>query len=126
VTKLAIDILRTHIDRVVAETDFFLLARGCFLFVEAQISRQEVGNQGGDPGQVILKPWQQRDLRRTTRALMSRMGVDRQVAEHCLAHTQPGVEGIYDRYNYMLQKRPSRNLPSSSHASSARHLRATR
>jgi hypothetical protein len=37
VKKLAIDILHPHIDRAVAETDFFQLARGCFLFVEAQI-----------------------------------------------------------------------------------------
>jgi hypothetical protein len=35
--KFAIDILHPRIDRAVPETDFFQLARGCFLFVEAQI-----------------------------------------------------------------------------------------
>jgi hypothetical protein len=39
------------------------------------------------------------------RTVMSRIDVDSKVAEHCLAHKPPGVEGIYDRYNYLPQKR---------------------
>src|SRR3981081_453620 len=36
VNRLAIGIPHPNIDRAVSETDFFRLARGCFLFVEAQ------------------------------------------------------------------------------------------
>jgi hypothetical protein len=37
--------------------------------------------------------------------MMARMSVDREVAEHCLAHVLPGVEKVYNRYNYLPQKR---------------------
>jgi hypothetical protein len=57
------------------------------------------------PEQVELTPWQHRDLRRTARTLMSRIGIDSKVAEHCLADAPPGFEGIYDRYGYLPQKR---------------------
>jgi len=67
--------------------------------------RQWAGQRGHDPEQVALEPWQHRDLRRTARTLMSRMHIDSKVAEHCLAHSPPGVEGIYDRYSYLPQKR---------------------
>jgi len=37
--------------------------------------------------------------------MMARMSVNREVAEHCLAHVLPGVEKVYNRYNYLPQKR---------------------
>jgi hypothetical protein len=37
--------------------------------------------------------------------MMARMSVSREVAEHCLAHVLPGVEKVYNRYNYLPQKR---------------------
>ena len=37
--------------------------------------------------------------------MMARMSVSREVAEHCLAHALPGVEKVYNRYNYLPQKR---------------------
>jgi hypothetical protein len=46
------------------------------------------------------KPSQHRDLRRTARTLMSRMGIDSKIAEHALAHVPPGVEKVYNRYDY--------------------------
>jgi hypothetical protein len=67
--------------------------------------RQWAEQRGELPEQVELTPWQHRDLRRTARTLMSRIGIDSKVAEHCLAHAPPGVEGIYDRYGYLPQKR---------------------
>ena len=37
--------------------------------------------------------------------MMARMSVNREVAEHCLAHVLPGVEKVSNRYNYLPQKR---------------------
>lgn len=37
------------------------------------------------------------DLRRTTRTLMSKIGVRSEVAEKCINHVKKGVEGIYNR-----------------------------
>lgn len=40
------------------------------------------------------------DLRRTARTLLSRAGVNSDVAERCLGHTIGGVRGIYDKHNF--------------------------
>jgi integrase len=44
------------------------------------------------------------DLRRTSRSLMSRAGVDADIAERCLGHVIPGVRGVYDRHEYFREK----------------------
>lgn len=57
------------------------------------------------------------DLRRTCRSLLAREGVPGHVAERCLNHKLKGVEGIYDRYDYLderceaLQKLASKLAP---------------
>jgi integrase len=48
--------------------------------------------------------WTIHDLRRTSRSLMSRAGVQSDVAEMCLGHTLRGVRGTYDRYGYLNEK----------------------
>ena len=45
------------------------------------------------------------DLRRTCRSLMAEAGVSGHVAERCLNHKLKGVEGIYDRYDYLDNRR---------------------
>ena len=44
------------------------------------------------------------DLRRTSRSLMSRAGVDADIAERCLGHAIPGVRSVYDRHEYYAEK----------------------
>jgi integrase len=44
------------------------------------------------------------DLRRTARSLMSRAGVDADIAERCLGHVIPGVRSVYDRHEYRREK----------------------
>jgi hypothetical protein len=56
-----------------------------------------------------IKPWQLRDLRRTARTMMTREGVSREIAERCLGHTIRGVEGIYNRYDYVREKQDAFN-----------------
>ena len=36
---------------------------------------------------------------------MARAGVSREVAEHCLAHVLPKIEGTYNKYDYLIEKR---------------------
>src|SRR5262249_58436828 len=45
------------------------------------------------------------DLRRTSRSLMSRAGINSDIAERCLGHVIGGVRGIYDRHEYHREKR---------------------
>jgi integrase len=49
--------------------------------------------------------WTTHDLRRTARSLMSRAGVDADIAERCLGHVIQGVRGIYDRHAYHAEKK---------------------
>jgi integrase len=58
-----------------------------------------------DPGAKPLSRWTNHDLRRTARSLMSRAGVDGDVAERVIGHVIPGVRGVYDRYEYATEKR---------------------
>jgi integrase len=43
------------------------------------------------------------DLRRTSRSLMSRAGVNSDHAERCLGHVIGGVRGVYDRHAYQQE-----------------------
>ncbi|EHY9870364.1 tyrosine-type recombinase/integrase [Vibrio campbellii] len=45
------------------------------------------------------------DLRRTFRTLASAEGIDGQVAERCLNHKLKGVEGIYNRHDFLEERR---------------------
>lgn len=49
--------------------------------------------------------WTLHDLRRTARSLMSRAGVPSDHAERCLGHVIGGVRGVYDRHEYLEEKR---------------------
>jgi integrase len=50
--------------------------------------------------------WTLHDLRRTARSLMSRAGVNGEVAERCLGHSVGGlVRETYDRHEYLEEKR---------------------
>lgn len=52
-----------------------------------------------------LPGWTVHDLRRTARSLMSRAGVDSDIAERVLGHKLTGVRGVYDRHQYGPEKK---------------------
>jgi integrase len=58
-----------------------------------------------DPKAKPLPNWTIHDLRRTARSLLSRAGVNADIAERCLAHTISGVRGVYDRHAYHAEKK---------------------
>jgi integrase len=49
---------------------------------------------------IGVSDWRIHDLRRTARTLLSRAGVNSDVAERCLGHTIGGVRGVYDKHKY--------------------------
>jgi integrase len=49
------------------------------------------------------------DLRRTCRTLLAKQGTPGHVAERCLNHKLKGVEGIYDQYDYLEERREALN-----------------
>ncbi len=66
--------------------------------------------RGDDPRIVTLKPWTTHDTRRTVRSGLSRLHVDPDVAEAILAHVKPGIRGVYDRFDYLDEKRAALEL----------------
>ena len=58
-----------------------------------------------DPEAKPLPNWTLHDLRRTARSLMSRAGVNTDIAERCLGHVIRGVRGVYDRHAYYDEKK---------------------
>jgi hypothetical protein len=67
--------------------------------------RKLAADRGVDPEKVKLPAWQLRDLRRTARTGMSKLGVSPDVGELVLGHVLGGVRGTYDRYQYLAEKR---------------------
>jgi integrase len=49
--------------------------------------------------------WRLHDLRRTSRSLLSRAGVNSDVAERCLGHAMPVIRGIYDKHPFVDEMR---------------------
>jgi integrase len=45
------------------------------------------------------------DLRRTCRTLLAKQGTSGHVAERCLNHKLKGIEGIYDQYDYLNERK---------------------
>jgi integrase len=53
---------------------------------------------------AAMPRWTLHDLRRTSRSLMSRAGIQNDVAEQVLGHAIPGVAGVYNRFDYPKEK----------------------
>ncbi len=51
------------------------------------------------------EPFTIHDFRRTARTHLAALGVDPHIAERCLNHKIKGVEGIYNRHDYMPERR---------------------
>lgn len=48
--------------------------------------------------------WTAHDLRRTARTIMSRLKIKHHIRERVLNHAQSGIQGVYDRYDYLQEK----------------------
>src|SRR5262245_46758738 len=48
-----------------------------------------------------LRDYRLHDLRRTSRSLLSRAGVNPDIAERCLGHVLPTIRATYDRHRYL-------------------------
>jgi integrase len=72
------------------------------------LAKQEAADAGRDPDGVEVAPWRLHDLRRTASTGMARLGHPIHVVEAVLNHaagTVSGVAAIYNRYQYLNEKR---------------------
>lgn len=91
---------------VIDNCDFVFSTNGNTAFSGFSKSKQELDKELSKAmnGKVV-PPWVLHDLRRTAKTFMSRAGVQPHISERVLGHVVPGVEGTYDRYGYVPQKR---------------------
>jgi integrase len=69
------------------------------------ISTFSRGKRRIDHHAPMLAPWTLHDLRRSAATGLARLGVARFVISRILAHSDREVTGIYDRYEYLSEKR---------------------
>ena len=97
--------------RFCGDEDRFGFKKGCLFyrnfdrFYGKGILWDWVSAKGLLDKRVDIAPWVLHDLRRTARSLMSRAGVRPDIAERVLGHVITGVEGVYDRHQYVDEKR---------------------
>lgn len=58
-----------------------------------------------DDGKMPVDHFTVHDLRRSFRSLLASISVPGHVAERCLNHKLKGVEGVYDRYDYLEERK---------------------
>src|SRR5262245_53669448 len=66
--------------------------------------------RGDDPRKITLEQWQNHDLRRVVRSGLSKLKVVDEVAEAVLAHRRKGIQGVYDRHDYLAEKKEALTL----------------
>jgi integrase len=54
---------------------------------------------------LTVTHWSPHDLRRTGRTMLAALGCPKEVGEAILGHIRPGVEGIYNQYEYDAERR---------------------
>ena len=62
-------------------------------------SRRKLRRKSGVQG------WTSHDLRRTGRTILSRLQVPLHIRERCLNHKLKGIEGTYDQYDFLPERR---------------------
>jgi len=72
--------------------------------------RELASERGQDPEQVELPHFVNHDLRRTVRSHLSRLKIAEVAREAILAHARPGITGVYDKYDYLSEKREALEL----------------
>ena len=68
-------------------------------------AKRELNEKMVEAMEGAVPNWQLHDLRRTAKTLMQRAGVEPHISERVWGHVIPGVEGVYDQYGYVPQKR---------------------
>nr|WP_319553520.1 site-specific integrase [uncultured Vibrio sp.] len=56
-----------------------------------------------------IEPFTLHDLRRTCRSLLAKLGTPEHIAERCVNHKVQGLVGIYDRHNYLDERKEALN-----------------
>ncbi|MGH8529341.1 MAG: tyrosine-type recombinase/integrase [Nevskiales bacterium] len=101
--KLTLEWLR-ELQRLGCGSDFVLPARKMQSRMLPYIHEGTIGTALGKVKHG-LEPFTVHDFRRTARTHLEALGVAPHIAERCLNHKLKGVEGIYNRHDYLEERR---------------------
>lgn len=65
------------------------------------------------PNMPDIEPFCIHDFRRTARTHLAALGIESHIAERCLNHKPKGIEGIYNRHDYLDERRDALRLWSA-------------
>jgi integrase len=71
---------------------------------------EELRKLASEPERVTLASFVNHDIRRTVRTHLSALKIGEEVREAVLAHVRPGIKGVYDKYQYLDEKREALTL----------------
>ena len=72
---------------------------------------KRMANEAGkDAKRTALPDFVNHDVRRTVRTHLSALRIGEEVREAVLAHVRPGIKGVYDKYQYLEEKREALTL----------------
>ena len=66
--------------------------------------------KGKDAKRITLPDFVNHDIRRTVRTHLSALRIGEEVREAVLAHVRPGIKGVYDKHQYLDEKREALTL----------------
>jgi integrase len=76
-----------------------------------KVLREIAVERSENPEEVVLAHWTNHDIRRSVRSRLSRLkGIDLETREAILAHVKPGMQRVYDQYEYFDEKREALEL----------------
>src|SRR5262249_33392206 len=87
-----------------------------FAYVKKQLDKlmleelQKMANESGENKTVTLPHFVTHDIRRSVRTNLSKLKIAEEVREAVLAHARPGIKGVYDRHDYLDEKREALTL----------------
>jgi integrase len=75
-----------------------------------QLRKIVVERGKGNPERTALPGFVNHDIRRTVRTHLSALRIGEEVREAVLAHVRPGIKGVYDKHQYLDEKREALTL----------------
>jgi integrase len=109
----ALPVFKTNPKGYLFSTTYGATAINCFGYMKGVALENRMlrilREKTGDP-EAEIEQWGLHDLRRTCRTRLSMLGVDYVVAELCLEHKLRGMHAVYDRYQFVKERRAAFDL----------------